>query len=355
MTATAAPPHPSRSPVLLGRSFIHPAADYLVIGGLWSIAATALLLYRPTLLAAVDTTVLAVLILAVNSAHFAASTVRLYSMPQALSRWPFLTAAFPLLMLAGLGVSVLFPEVLGRHLQALYLTWSPFHYAAQTFGLAVMYCHVSGVRLGGDERWLLWLGCMAPFARAVLGAPSSGLGWFVPRETIAGVAGLGWALDQLAGALTVATFVAPLALAVRLWTGRRQPLPLMVAVLMVSNGLWWTALDYVGAFVVATIAHGLQYLGIMLVYHVRDRLRAPGNRRGWLVHAASFYAVCLALGYGLFYCWPWALVGAGAGLAESMLLVVATINVHHFVVDRFIWRTRSADNAQTLAETARVG
>ena len=35
---------------------------------------------------------------------------------------------------------------------------------------------------------------------------------------------------------------------------------------------------------------------------------------------------------------------AGFGLGESMLLVVAVINIHHFIVDRYIWQLRKDPN-----------
>jgi hypothetical protein len=190
-----------------------------------------------------------------------------------------------------------------------------------------------------------------PFLRAFLGAPNSGLGWFVPRETIMAVPGLPQILGLTTDALMVLTFVLPVILFARIYFTKGQPLPLIALVMMASNGLWWIALDYLDAFVVATIAHGLQYLAIVIIYHVREKLREPGNRRGWLYHALDFYGKSVLLGYGLFYIWPYAFVWAGAGLAESMLLVTATINVHHFVVDRYIWRLRSPSNAPTLADS----
>ena len=61
--------------------------------------------------------------------------------------------------------------------------------------------------------------------------------------------------------------------------------------------------------------------------------------------------ISLLLGYGLFYCWPHAYVLAGFGLAESMLLVVAIINIHHFVVDAYIWRLRKDRNYQNVLHT----
>ena len=43
---------------------------------------------------------------------------------------------------------------------------------------------------------------------------------------------------------------------------------------------------------------------------------------------------------------------AGFGMAESMLLVVATINIHHFIVDAFIWKLRRGSNLSTMTGAA---
>jgi hypothetical protein len=59
-----------------------------------------------------------------------------------------------------------------------------------------------------------------------------------------------------------------------------------------------------------------------------------------------------ALGYALFYCWPYAFRMVGFGQAESMLLVIATINVHHFIVDRYIWRATFINSGVRRPETA---
>ena len=42
----------------------------------------------------------------------------------------------PLVSIGVLTAAVLAPGTLGQNLQALYLTWSPYHYAAQAYGLA---------------------------------------------------------------------------------------------------------------------------------------------------------------------------------------------------------------------------
>jgi hypothetical protein len=125
-------------------------------------------------------------------------------------------------------------------------------------------------------------------------------------------------------------------------------MPLISLLIVLTNGVWWIALDYLDAFVWATVFHGLQYLAIVIIFHVKDQVRKPGNRHGAAYHAAWFYGVSLALGYGLFYCWPQFYLLLGFGLAESMLLVIAVINIHHFIVDAYIWRLRKDKNFQNV-------
>ena len=85
-------------------------------------------------------------------------------------------------------------------------------------------------------------------------------------------------------------------------------------------------------------------MAILTIFHVKERVRAPGGGRLWWNQALAFYLACLALGYVLFQVWPYAYVLLGFGFAESVLLVIAAINVHHFVVDAFIWRLRKDSN-----------
>lgn len=334
-----------------GTMFLNPFWDYLLIGSVWSLAATAALMLNPRWFAAADTVTLVTLVLAINSAHFAASTVRLYSNRANFDNHRFLTLGLPLVAFAVLAACVALPEQLGRHLQALYLTWSPYHYAAQTFGLTMMYCHRSGVTMSGTDRRLVYWVCLLPFLRAFLGAPTSGLGWFVTREQLGGIPFMLSGLDLVTDALTWLTFLLPVTLVVRFQRVHRSGFPLIGVCMIVANGAWWILLDFVDAFVVATIAHGLQYLTIVLIYHTREQTRRPDNVRGPVFHAAAFYGKCLVLGYALFYCWPYAFVMAGAGLAESMILVIAIINVHHFIVDRYIWRLRKPETRAVLAES----
>ena len=335
----------------IGRCFIDPVTDTLLIGGGLSLIVLALLGLSPALRVAADMDVLMFAILAANCAHFAASTVRLYSMPDAASRWPFLTLVFPLVALAVLSLCVFQGEWLGPHFRALYLTWSPYHYAAQAYGLALMYSMRSGCMLGEIDRRLLRWTCMLPFAYAFLSGGGIGLDWLLPTE-IARLAAVEATRRVVIAVLRVGVLAAPLLLFARLWRAQAAPMPLISLLILISNGIWWTLLEPIDAFVWATIFHGIQYLGIVMIFHARDQMALPANRHGAAYHAVWFYAVSLVLGYLLFRSLPFAYQWAGAGLVESTIMVVAAINIHHFIVDAFIWRFSKGGSNRRIVDGA---
>ena len=147
-------------------------------------------------------------------------------------------------------------------------------------------------------------------------------------------------------------FGLPVALFIKIWVTEQKPLPLISLLLLLVNGCWWVIFtDYLQAFTLATIFHGIQYLAIVLIFHVRDQKQRPENRHGTLYHVVWFYGVSLLLGYGLFHCLPWAYRLAGFGVVESMLLVAAAINIHHFIVDAYIWKLGRKDSNRKIVDS----
>ena len=343
-----------------GRCFVGPLFDSLLIGGGLSLLVVPLLLVdrdlpglgalASRLDALTGPEALPYAILLIPGAHFAASTVRLYTKPGTSTSLPFLTMGFPLVVFAVLTLCLLWPQQLGRSFQSLYLTWSPYHYAAQAYGLTVMYSMRSGCSLGPRDKRLLYWGAMLPFLYSFFSTVGAGFSWLVP----------GWAyhsapvqggLGVLRPALAVAGFAAPFALYAWLRRGGRSPMPWIGGVLLLSNAIWWYVLPPLRAFVWATIFHGIQYLAITMIFHVRQQVARPENRRGPLYHVVWFYTVCLALAYGMFNCLPQAYVLAGFSLSESLLLVAAAINIHHFIVDAYIWRLAPRDSNRTVVDS----
>jgi len=317
-----------RKPLQLGRAFVHPAFDLMVIGGGLSLCALAWMKLTGSRVPSPEAA--ALLAFLVNSPHFAASTVRLYTKPNAFRDLPFVTKVLPLAMLVVLGIGLALPATVGTQLVALYFTWSPFHYAAQTYGLALMYSYRSGVQLSDRDKKLIRVACLLPFIFAFLDT----------RGVLLGGPSVAHGLALVIVVLRPACLVAPILLFLAGTVGRGPRLPVISILTIVANAFWWTTLRYMDAFVWATIFHGLQYLAILTIVHVKERMKRPDNHAPAWRLATGFYARCLGLGYLLFQVWPHAFVLAGFSYAESLLMVVSVINIHHFIVDAFIWRLR---------------
>jgi hypothetical protein len=327
----------------VGRPFVGPVFDVLVIGGGLSLL-TVIGLRATGWLGDLPRGVIPMLVLLANAAHFAASTVRLYTKPGAFRDLPFYTMTLPAVTLAVLTLAIVFSDRVGQPLYVLYLTWSPYHYAAQTYGLAAMYGIRSGSRLDAGDQRLLWATCMLPFVYAFVKAPNSGLGWLIPPWVYVQqpwVDPLRVGIEHTVGA---AVFIVPALLVARVFRPNGSGLPLVSWLLILTNGVWWVVFTYLDAFVWATVFHGIQYLAIVAVFHLRDHPPASPGRFTWVPAVLRFYLACLALGWVLFEVWPYAYVAAGFTLAQSMLLTTAVINIHHFIVDRGIWRVRQDAN-----------
>lgn len=338
------------SGMLLGRTFLSPAFDYLLIGGGLSLLVVVILLLVPSGYELVTAETLPYFFLLCNSAHFASSTVRLYTKPGACHSMPNVAMVLPLLAFLVLALCMFQADTLGPQLNAIYLTWSPFHYAAQAYGLSIMYCYRSGCLLGVHNKRLLWWVSMVPFFHNFMTGPKIGLHW---------IDVYGWLDGPLAiAALRWFWYTSPV-LGVFLigyvfWRIRRteaRPMPIISVMALVANSVWWFVLPPLDAFVWATIFHGVQYLAIVIIFHVKDQLARDGNRRGPIYHVVKFYGLSLLLGYGLFNCFPEAFLYAGFGRAESALLTVAVINIHHFIVDAYIWRLKNTDTNRRIVDT----
>ena len=149
--------------------------------------------------------------------------------------------------------------------------------------------------------------------------------------------------------LSVVALLAPFVLFLVLQR-RGRMLPLISLSVIAVNAVWWTAFNYINAFFWAALFHGVQYLTIAAIFHVREQTRRPENRRGWAVHVGIFYGASVALAYGLFVLWPDAYVALGYERMLTAQLVVGVINIHHFVVDAYIWRLRRDPNLRTVVD-----
>ena len=335
--------------VLLGRNFVHPLFDYLLIGGGLSLFVAGIILFNPFGSEFISTETLPYFFLLSNSAHFAASTMRLYTKPGAFQSLPYVTMGLPVIAIAVLIGCMFQAGRLAPQLTSLYLTWSPFHYAAQAYGLSVMYCYRSGCILSEQNKKLLWKVAMLPFLYNFVFAGNVGLHWLDFGGWLANpfVQDL---LYYLKLAMPILAFGGIGYLFWRIVKTEKQIMPAISGLILLTNALWWFLFPPLEAFVWATVFHGIQYLAIVIIFHVRDQMAIPDNHHSRAYHICWFYGACILLGYGLFHCFPRAFIFMGFGPVESVLLVVAVINIHHFIVDAFIWRLKKTDSNRKIVE-----
>jgi hypothetical protein len=325
--------------------------DVLVIGGGLSLVVGGVLYFSPqSLRTDIDDRFLWPALLLINAAHFAASYIRVYTKPKAMERLPTLSFFGPAILFLVTIICVFYASILGRHLTTLYLTWSPYHYAAQTFGLCLIYLYRSGWSVSNQERQLLRLGAFTPFIWAFIDGrrAGAGLGWFLNTSFLNKYPNVDQSLTFGQWPLVVIAFLAPMALLVYQWRKQQKLTPLIVPVLLLSNATWWIFFPYIQAFLWATAFHGLQYLGILLAFHIHERMGPAGTLKDKILAGANFYVAAAAIGYALFRLWGYSFQAAGFGYAESSAIVVATLNVYHFIVDAYVWRLRGDPNEAVL-------
>ena len=338
--APAVPHARNPAPTLIGRMFVSPLVDYLLVGGGLTIPIFAALYFFPWL-NPVNGEIPYGLFIAINAAHFAASTVRLYTKPGARQEFPFLSWIFPIVCFAVVGLGLYWPHA-GAALKALYFTWSPYHYAAQTYGLAVMYAMRSGAQLSARDKKQIWWVCLLPFFYAFCTAPNGGMSWFVSRGALQSIPLLAGVYHVMVRLLMVAVLLLPVSLFWQLHRMRGRKVPLISLLLQVTNGLWWLGSDYLNAWFWAAVFHSVQYLIIATVRHVDERVgvRPSGGRvRPAILHGTAFYGFSLLVGSLLFLVAPSAYAAFGFNALESYAMMTLVINLHHFTVDGFIWRT----------------
>ncbi len=354
---TTTVPAATKPPLLrIGRTFVHPLFDVLAIGGGLSLI-TAFGAWFGSGRESADAywiSLMPMLFLLSNSSHFAASTVRLYTKPGTFQALPFLTMAFPLVTLGVTTLALVYPGDLGRILNALYLAWSPFHYSAQAYGVALIYAYRSGCQISRWEKRMLWGGCMATFASTLVSSQSyeSGIWWVLPASWVSPFGRLSPAVPVLSLTFSSLAYFLPLGLCALLILRGKPMLPLTSLLAVLTNSMWFTAFALIRAVMWSTVFHGIQYLAIVAVFHVKDQMSLPTNRHGVLYHCVSFYLMCLLLGYALFHCWPPAYEWLGFDPSQSAMLVIAAINIHHFIVDGYIWKLRKDPNYRIVTEAA---
>ncbi len=359
------------APKSAGRWLFGPIPDLLLgCGLLYALVLGAFALNGPALRASQADFLIRLLVLLLGAPHYGATLVRVYEERE--SRRSYLYFAVHATLLVGAAfVAALFSPTVAALLLTVYLTWSPWHYTGQNYGLGVMFLRRAGVEVSPLAKRLLYASFLLSFAMTLLtfhgpfGATPTPESYVDSRIEFLSL-GIPASVTNVLFALLLAGYVGSLAGAAVLLLRVASPRDLVpTAMLVLTQALWFTIPFAARHWQVATgvepldwslrryyffwigLGHAVQYLWVTAYY-----ARAS---RGWKGYG-RYLGKALGAGAAL-----WTLpallldpraVGTLPNTAELAVLVASAVNIHHFILDGAIWKLRSTRVGSVLIRSA---
>jgi cytochrome c-type biogenesis protein CcmH/NrfG len=300
--------------------------------------------------------------LLVNGPHYGATIVRVYDAREDRRKYVFF-AVYATIVVAALFVASSRNVWLASVLITAYLTWSPWHFSGQNYGLTLMFLRRRGIDVDPLTKRLVYASFVLSALLAIL-AIHGGYEGLVFAPSTLHVANtpsiLSFKLPAvLAGLLKGGAVLGYLGcLGATAWRLRRRGRlgDLAPAYLLVfTQALWftvpailfqWSAArtqTLVFSAIWVNAAHSIQYLWVTTYYAKSSDPRA--SAKGFLLKSlVAGTAVATVPGIlmapQLLGSIPW-----DAGLAATLFAVV---NLHHFILDGAIWKLRDSRVGRVL-------
>lgn len=341
-----------------------PARDLLFGCGLLYVGVfAALVVVGPTLRVAQPLYLAPLLILLISTPHYGATLLRVYEQREERRAYAFFTV-WVTLALCALFVVGVYDVRVATVLLTVYLTWSPWHYTGQNYGIAVMFLRRRGIDPSGRPKQWLYASFFLSYALTFLvmhtadGAPADLYGERIHLARLGIPKGFSDVATPLVGVAYLVSLTGAAVQLLRLGSARDL---LPVAALCASQALWFTLPDaarfwnanlgvealgfdqraYYFNWIV--LAHAVQYLWVTSYYaKATPRWRGAGRYFGKTLLAGNAAWMLPSLLFA-----PRFLGGVSEDLGMG-LLVASLVNIHHFVLDGAIWKLRSTRIADVL-------
>jgi tetratricopeptide (TPR) repeat protein len=348
-----------------------PWRDLLVGCGLWYAAAFVLLcLYGEAIRDQGGRLWIPFVTLLVSTPHYGATLVRAYERRSDRRAYTVFTVYATLVLAACYAWGARDPLV-GSWILTVYITWSPWHYTGQNYGIAVMFLRRRGVSLDGGVKRVLYaafgLSYLLTFLALHAGASASHYAPVSYDDAAIRFLPLGfdpsWGRPALAAA-ALAYAAATLAVVTLLLRRARladltpalalmglQALwfsaPLLLRTWQIETGLEpWESPDGAYYFLWIAIGHAAQYLWVTSYYaRIDGRMGSSGESLRYLAKVLLAGAAVWTLPSLLFAPGALGRMPFDAGLA---VLTASAVNLHHFILDGAIWKLRDGRVARVL-------
>jgi len=343
-----------------------PLPDLLLGCGLgYAILAAALLSWGPAIQSVLPFDLLPFVLLFTGAPHYGATLLRVYEKKEDFRKYLFFSL-FASGLVWALFCGGVYNRALMHVLVTLYLSWSPWHYSGQNYGIAIMLLLRRGLAIPAPAKRLLHASFTLSFLLALLGMHGAGSAVYVPGDGEP-VQFLRLGIpDRIFGAahsLVLVLFIAATAGTFYQLKRRGSWRDLVPVVAMtLTQSLWFVVPEILGrwpdllpgggpfgpgnaAYTFAWVAvfHMVQYLWVTSYY-------AEGSKLS--LRHGTFYVKALLAGSAI-----WAIpallfaptvLGAVPFDGGLGVLLAAAVNLHHFILDGAIWKLRDGAVARLL-------
>src|ERR1700722_9693865 len=287
-----------------------------------------------------------------NYPHYMATIYRAYHRAEDFRKYRIFTVHITALLVLTVLLSHVWPRIL-PWIFTIYLTWSPWHYSGQNYGLFMMFARRAGAHPEKSAQRALYGAFVVSYLVLFLGfhtGPSAD-----PLFLSLGIPAVVSRWEQ---ALLLLAFVVlsvfGLSRLARM-TGWRKLGPSLT---LFSTQFLWFLLPAGISLIrgveipqsrystgVLAIMHSAQYLWITSYYARRE---ASGEGvRNW--RPLAYFGVLVAGGIALFVPGPWLASRVfHHDFTNSFLIFTALVNIHHFILDGAIWKLRDGRIATLL-------
>jgi len=287
-----------------------------------------------------------------NYPHYMATIYRAYHRAEDFHKYRVFTVHLTLLVALTLIVSHAWYRALPV-IFTLYLTWSPWHYSGQNYGIFLLFARRAGAQPDNRHRWALYSAFLMSYAILFLNfhtGPSTDpffISLNIPSSISSGLQialGIAFLVCSAYGLSGMLTKVGWRALVPSLTLFSTQFVWFLLPTLLALGKGFHVPQSRYSTGVLA-VMHSAQYLWITS-YYARREAHAEG-RQNW--HPLAYFAVLVAGGIGLFIPGPW--ISSHLfhfDFTRSFLIFTALVNLHHFVLDGAIWKLRDGRIANLL-------
>jgi Tfp pilus assembly protein PilF len=367
------------SPVATSQRWLYgPVTDLLVGCGLYYVIVFAVSSLAGAAIRPANEALylLPLLILVCGGSHYGGTILRVYER-RSDRRAYVLFSVYATIALCGFFVWGLYNSIVASCLLTVYLTWSPWHYTGQNYGIAVMFLRRRGVQISKVERrWLYSTFVFSWILVFVVAHESTGSAadimidyasvegpdiYFIPfgipavlARILVPTVGLVYVVN-LIGIAAALLKRAPLkdlipTFAIMFTQALWFSIPLVLRHFSVSTGLepldWGFRRHY---FLWIVCGHAIQLMWIAS-YFARE---SPG----WKGYS-RYFGKTIAAGMAV---WVLPVVVFGPHITGRLsvggglyLLVAAAVNLHHFILDGVIWKLRHSRVSNVLISRTEV-